>query len=109
MKKFNAIAMALLGACSLAHAQSSVTLYGVLDSSLANTTNVNANGDNLAKMPTLTGSLPSRWGLRGVEDLGGGLQAVFALESGFGVDSGALGQGGRLFGRQAWVDRKSVV
>lgn len=106
MKKFNAIAMALLGACSLAHAQSSVTLYGVLDSSLAYTTNVNPNGDNLAKMPTLTGSLPSRWGLRGVEDLGGGLQAIFALESGFGVDTGALGQGGRLFGRQAWVGLK---
>ena len=111
MKKINAITMALLGACAhgmagSAHAQSQLTLYGVLDSSLAYTTNVNASGDHQAKMPSLTGSLPSRWGVKGVEDLGGGLQAIFALESGFGVDTGALGQGGRLFGRQAWVGLK---
>jgi hypothetical protein len=37
-------------------------------------------------MPGLTGTAPSRWGVRGKEDLGGGLNAEFALESGFGVD-----------------------
>ena len=108
MRKIKAITMALLGACacSTAYAQSSVTLYGVLDTSVAYTGNVNAAGDSQVKIPTLTGSLPSRLGIKGVEDLGGGLQAVFALESGFGVDTGALGQGGRLFGRQSWVGLK---
>jgi predicted porin len=54
-------------------------------------------------LPTNTGTLPSRIGFRGTEDLGGGLKAVFTLESGFGPNTGALGQGGRLFGRQAFV------
>ena len=108
MMKISAITMVLLGACacSTSYAQSSLTLYGVLDSSVAYTSNVNAAGDSQVKIPTLTGSLPSRFGIRGAEDLGGGLQAVFALESGFGVDTGALGQGGRLFGRQSWVGLK---
>ena len=108
MRKIKAITMALLGACacSTTYAQSSVTLYGVLDTSVAYTGNVNAAGDSQVKIPTLTGSLPSRLGIKGVEDLGGGLQAVFALESGFGVDTGALGQGGRLFGRQSWLGLK---
>ncbi|MDR5663928.1 porin, partial [Burkholderia cenocepacia] len=45
----------------------------------------------------------SRWGLKGAEDLGGGLQAVFTLEGGFRPSDGGLGQGGRLFGRSAYV------
>jgi predicted porin len=49
----------------------------------------------------------SRWGLRGVEDLGGGLAAVFQLENGFSINNGTLGQGGAEFGRQAWVGLKS--
>ncbi|MFX5578745.1 porin, partial [Acinetobacter baumannii] len=59
------------------------------------------------KMPSLTGSFPSRIGFRGTEDLGGGLQALFVLESGFAPDTGAMGQGGRLFGRQSYVGLKS--
>jgi GBP family porin len=46
---------------------------------------------------------PSRWGLRGAEDLGGGTSAIFILENGFSVLDGSLGQGGREFGRQAFV------
>lgn len=108
MRKIKAMTMALLGACacSTSYAQSSVTVYGVLDTSLAYTNNVNVTGDSQLKIPTLTGSLPSRFGIKGVEDLGGGMQAMFALESGFGVDTGVLGQGGRLFGRQSWVGLK---
>jgi len=45
----------------------------------------------------------SRWGLRGSEALGGGMSAIFTLEGGYDVDRGTLGQGGRLFGRQAWA------
>ncbi|ABK06935.1 outer membrane protein (porin) [Burkholderia cenocepacia HI2424] len=86
-----------------AHAQSSVTLYGVLDTGVEYVSHANAAGDRLIRMPGTTGELPSRWGLRGNEDLGGGMQATFVLESGFNVRGGDLGQGGRLFGRQAYV------
>lgn len=48
----------------------------------------------------------SRWGFRGVEDLGSGRSAYFTLESGFSSDDGALGQGGAIFGRQAYVGMK---
>lgn len=105
MNKTIRSAVALLGGlcASTAMAQSNVTVYGIIDSGLAYTTNVNAAGDSITKMPSLTSSFPSRIGFKGVEDLGGGLQAVFALENGFGVDTGSTGQGGRLFGRQANV------
>jgi predicted porin len=46
---------------------------------------------------------PSRWGLKGQEDLGGGRSAIFDLENGFSITNGSAAQGGRLFGRQAWV------
>jgi predicted porin len=103
-------AVALLcGVCaSAAMAQSSVTVYGIVDSGLVYTTNINAAGDSITKMPSLSSSLPSRLGFRGVEDLGGGLSAVFVLENGFGVDAGTIGQGGRLFGRQANVGLKGA-
>jgi predicted porin len=104
--KRRVLAMALLGAIGAAGAQtppSSVTLYGIFDTGVEHLTNVNAAGDSLTRMPNLTGSLPSRVGLRGSEDLGGGLRAEFTLENGFNPDDGNLGQGGRLFGRQAWV------
>jgi predicted porin len=55
----------------------------------------------------LTGSFPSRLGFRGAEDLGGGLQAIFTLETGLGVDTGNMGQN-RLFGRQASVGLKGA-
>jgi general bacterial porin, GBP family len=45
----------------------------------------------------------SRWGLRGNEDLGGGMSAIFDLENGFGGNNGQFHNGGDLFGRQAWV------
>jgi len=88
-------------------AQSSVTVYGLLDTGIAHTTNANAAGDSVTKMPSLTGSFPSRLGFRGAEDLGGGLQAVFTLETGLGVDTGGMGQN-RLFGRQASVGLKGA-
>lgn len=95
-----------LGVSSTAKAQSSVTIYGLLDQSVAYTSNANAAGDSIVKLPTLTGSFPSRLGFRGVEDLGGGLQAVFTLEAGLLLDTGGLSQGNRLFGRQASVGLK---
>ena len=93
-------ALATVGA--QAQASSSVTLYGHLDTGIEHLSNVQGGG-SLTRMPGLTGTAPSRWGLRGSEDLGGGLSAVFALESGFGPDAGTFNQGGRGFGRQSWV------
>jgi predicted porin len=98
-----AIALAAAFGAGSAQAQSQVTVYGLIDAALAHTDNVDAAGHSVTKMPSLTGSLPSRIGFRGTEDLGGGLAAVFTLESGFNPDVGVLGQGGRIFGRQAWV------
>jgi predicted porin len=50
----------------------------------------------------------SRFGLKGSEDLGGGTKAIFQLENGFDVNSGKLGQGGRMFGRQAYAGLSSA-
>jgi general bacterial porin, GBP family len=88
-----------------AHAQSSVTLYGTLDTGIDYVSNQKgAGGAGHATWLMESGNLSTnRWGLRGVEDLGGGLSAVFDLENGFNLDNGKLGNGGDLFGRQAWV------
>ncbi|WP_444633270.1 porin [Cupriavidus oxalaticus] len=104
MKLFAAAVAAL--AAGGAYAQSSVTLYGVADVGLEYNNNANANGDDLFRMSSGNQS-GSRWGLRGVEDLGGGLKGVFVLESGFDLDDGRSAQGGRLFGRQAYVGLQS--
>ncbi|QQX87209.1 porin [Cupriavidus necator] len=104
MKK-RLVALACSAASAAAVAQSSVTLYGVVDANIEYSNNNLAGGpDGKSKVALSSGGLsPSRWGLRGSEDLGGGKQAIFALESGFSVDTGISTQGGRLFGRQAWV------
>jgi predicted porin len=89
-----------------AHAQSSVTLYGILDTGIAYVHNAqSSNGQNQSTLIKLaSGNISgSRWGLKGTEDLGGGLAATFQLENGFNVGTGALGQGGREFGRKAVV------
>lgn len=98
---------ALLGFATTGFAQSSVTLYGVLDTGVEYVSHANAGGKGIVRMPSITGELPSRWGLRGSEDLGGGYKAVFALESGLNVGNGTMGQGTRLFGRQSWVGIES--
>lgn len=105
MKKIicTAIAAAAGLACHTVSAQSNVTIYGLVDVGVEYVTHVNAAGDSATKMPSLTGTLPSRIGFKGNEDLGNGLKALFVLESGFAPDSGALGQGGRIFGRNAYV------
>lgn len=97
-----------LAAAASAHAQTSVQVYGIVDSGIAHLTNVNNAGDSNTKVPTLTSSFPSRIGFKGTEDLGGGLQAFFVLENGLGMDTGAQQQGGRLFGRAANVGLKGT-
>ncbi|WP_137926384.1 porin [Cupriavidus sp. 2SB] len=101
-------AAALLAAAPvLATAQSSVTMYGVVDTGIEYVNNVGTAGNSVVRMNTLTGTVPSRWGMRGSEDLGNGLKSIFVLEGGFAPDSGTANQGGRLFGRQALVGLQS--
>lgn len=83
-----------------AHAQSSVTLYGLLDTGLTYTSNQHGSS---AYQATNNNDNGTRWGLRGSEDLGSGLSAIFVLENGFALTTGSLGQSGREFGRQAFV------
>lgn len=91
----------LLGILSLsAGAQSSVTLYGVFDEGFTYVSNA---GGNKSYAISSVGVSGSRWGLKGSEDLGGGMRAVFVLENGFDPTNGTLQQGGRMFGRQAFV------
>ncbi|WP_028225724.1 porin [Paraburkholderia ferrariae] len=103
MKLRIAAGLALAGMNATAWAQSSVTLYGIVDTGIEYVSHADAAGDGVVRMPGITGEMPSRWGVRGNEDLGGGLSTIFALESGFNMRGGTLNQGGRLFGRQAWV------
>ena len=105
MKK-NMVALAVTAAFALpALAQSSITLYGVIDEGINYTSNA---GDKSAYQLESGYAQGSRWGLKGSEDLGSGLKAIFDLENGFDVNSGALGEGGRIFGRQAFVGLTSA-
>ena len=104
MKKVFVIAACAAGYAAsfapLAHAQSSVTLYGIIDAGLSYTNNQGGHSNVQAGSGTVTGS---HWGFRGREDLGGGTAAIFQLESGFSVMNGSLRQGGRMFGYQAYA------
>jgi predicted porin len=103
MKAIYIVGGALCAFSATSFAQSSVTLYGIIDTGIEYVSHANVAGDHVIRMPSITGEFPSRWGLRGTEDLGGGYKALFVLESGFNVGNGTMGQGGRLFGRQSWV------
>ncbi|MGO4328137.1 porin [Cupriavidus sp. 2TAF22] len=106
--KRTAISLAAAAALLSGHAaaQTSVTLYGVIDAPIEYVNRVAAGpqqqGGSRLSMPTNGGLSGSRWGMRGTEDLGGGMQALFVLESGFGIDTGIAAQS-RAFNRQAYV------
>lgn len=107
MKKIalSTLSLALLGAAGAAQAQSSVTLYGVIDTSLTFVHNATPTGQNQWSISNNSGGdlAGTRWGLKGQEDLGGGLSAIFQLENGFDPGNGKLLQNSREFGRQAFV------
>lgn len=85
--------------CCGAYAQSSVTLYGLIDESVRVQTS--ASGDVVGlNEGAINGT---RWGLKGSEDLGNGTHAIFQVESGYNVGTGKFDQQGQLFGRFAWV------
>ncbi|WP_038489721.1 porin [Collimonas arenae] len=96
------LAFGLLGAHAITVcAQADVVTYGVVDIGVAHEKNSSLNG-SVTRMDSgiFNGN---RLGIKGAEDFGAGVSAVFTLESGFTADTGVLGQGGLLFGRQAWV------
>lgn len=113
------LVLAALGvSTSFAYAQSSVTLYGIVDEGAVYESSQKSGGSNTAASPnvggkkialdSLAGLVGSRWGVKGLEDLGDGLKAVFQLESGINLNTGAFGQGGLEFGRLAYVGLSSA-
>jgi GBP family porin len=108
MKKTLLAAALLAGFAGVAQAETSVTLYGIIDTGLGYN-KVKGDGWNSGSRFGMINGVQngSRWGLRGTEDLGDGLQAVFQLESGFNSANGNSAQNDRLFGRQATVGLQS--
>ena len=112
MKK-TLIALAVLAASGAVMAQSSVTLYGVADAYVSskkvpvvrfNATRTDVILNEQRQTGVESGGLNgSRWGLKGSEDMGGGMKGIFVLESGFNIDTGAAADSARLFNRQAFV------
>jgi predicted porin len=92
----------------MAFAQSSVTLYGVIDAGINYVSNARTGsapgGSGASQVALTSGPMQgSRWGFLGAEDLGGGYKAIFQLENGFTVNNGVMVQGGDEFGRLAYV------
>ncbi|WP_345816095.1 porin [Paraburkholderia sp. PREW-6R] len=103
--KRSIFAVALFGTFAVsAHAQSSVTLYGLIDTGLVYT-NSQLGHSNFQLLSSETQN--TVFGLKGSEDLGGGLHAVFKLEQGFLLNNGAQAFSGDGFGSQAWVGLQS--
>jgi general bacterial porin, GBP family len=110
--KTTLLAAAALLALGTAQAQSSVTLYGLVDLGIDHyKAGANSGAGNVWKMNdgVVNGLNGSRWGVRVAEDLGGGLKANAVLESGLSADTGAAGQGGLAFGRQVYVGLSSAA
>lgn len=104
MKKALLAAGLLAGFAGAAQAETQVTLYGIIDTGIEYGRYTKANGSKVTSVGESWGSQSgSRWGMKGTEELGDGLKAIFQLESGFDSSNGYSAQGGRLFGRQAWV------
>ncbi|MBO9536526.1 porin [Herbaspirillum sp.] len=94
-------ALALLGVGS-AQAQSSVTIYGLIDATISTKNNADASGHRLTGISTAYFS-GNRLGFKGNEDLGGGMSAIFKLEAEFVVGTGEMDTPGVLFNRDSWV------
>jgi predicted porin len=102
MKK-SLVALAVLAASGASFAQSTVTVYGLADIWFGNSKSDNGAGTTTSNTVLESGGVNgSRWGLKGSEDLGGGLSTTFKLEQGFKLDTGA-GTAGQAFSRVAQV------
>lgn len=92
----------------LSMAQTEVTLYGVVDAGIGYEEVKGPNGFSQSRVGAVDGvNSGSRWGLRGKEDLGDGLRAIFNVESGFNSNTGVSGQSNRLFGRRSTLGLES--
>lgn len=104
-KHLLALAVASIGTAAIAQsAPSSVTLYGIVDAGVIH------NSNNAGKSETRMASgylQSSRFGFRGSEDLGGGLRAIFTLESGLNVTTGSNASTAVMFNRQAFMGLSS--
>ena len=93
-------------------AENSLTLYGIIDTGLQylSTSQKALDGGTRENFFGVANGVQSgsRWGLRGVHDMGNGNQTLFVLENGFNSANGQLGQGGLLFGRQATLSYKNI-
>ncbi|QBI03506.1 porin [Pseudoduganella albidiflava] len=107
MKK-TLISVAVLGAMSsAAFAQSNVTIYGIVDAGIV--AERGGKDGNVTKVSSGVANA-SRIGFRGTEDLGGGLSAIFTLETGYKTDDGQLDNtSNTLFNRQAFVGLRSTT
>ncbi|MFJ1302410.1 porin [Pseudomonadota bacterium AL_CKDN230030165-1A_HGKHYDSX7] len=103
MTKTLLVAALMAGFVGVANAESSVTLYGVIDTGIGYN-KIKGAGYDASRTGMINGIQDgSRWGVRGRDELGDGLRAEFVMESGFDSSDGSRAQGGRLFGRQATI------
>ena len=104
VKKITLAALVFGAFGATAHAQSSVTIYGMVDAGI-----VSEHGGKAGAVEKITSGVggQSRLGFKGVEDLGNGLSTIFVLESGFKIDDGTQDTSGSLFNRQALVGLSS--
>ncbi len=105
MKKLH-LALALAGAFTgVAHAQSAVEVYGIVDVGLVRDSGsvIDTTGSSYGTKLSSGAQSGTRLGFKGKEDLGNGLNALFVLETGIAADTGFLNQGNRAFGRQSFV------
>lgn len=112
MKK-SLIALAVFAVSGMASAQSTVTIYGLLDAYVGSVKTGGGTPASVRQTAVNSGGIQtSRFGLKGTEDLGGGLKANFQLESGFNLDTGAASaytnpftgaSSASVFSRQSWV------
>src|SRR5690606_26156761 len=107
MKKTSLAAALVTGFAGVSHAETAVTLSGLVDAGIGYQQPKVTQGDASTKtrdIGLINGvKNGNRWGLKGTEDLGNGTSAIFQLESGFDLGNGRSSQGGRLFGRKAIV------
>ncbi|NPT40526.1 porin [Paraburkholderia sp. 1N] len=108
MKKQWVASALIFSFAGIASAQSSVTIYGIVDAGITYRSNERTGSPGAytghSNFSVTSGNQSgSRWGLKGKEDLGGGWNALFQLEDGFDVTNGKILQNGGLFGRQAFV------
>ena len=98
------LAMLPFGVSVAAFAQSTVTLYGVLDTGVTYTSNTSSGQTHGKDVALQSGvAMPERWGITGKEDLGGGNFAIFRLESQFQTSDGTLAFSDTAFGLQSYA------